>query len=62
MHPEMTPCQVLYAGQVGYVVANMRTVQEAAVGETLFDVGNDAVQAFPGFAPVKPNVFSGLFP
>jgi GTP-binding protein LepA len=54
--------QALYAGQVGYIVANMRTVQEAAVGETLFDVGNTAVVPFPGFAPVKPNVFSGLFP
>ncbi|CAI4229247.1 unnamed protein product [Auanema sp. JU1783] len=63
MRPDMTPCSSLQAGQVGYIVCNMKTVKEAAVGETLFDPSiKDTVEALPGFKPIKPTVYAGLFP
>ncbi|TKR95816.1 hypothetical protein L596_009936 [Steinernema carpocapsae] len=63
MHPDMLPCKALYAGQVGYVVCNMRTVKEASVGETLFEPSKkEVVVPFPGFKQVKPTVYAGLYP
>ncbi|KAE9556216.1 hypothetical protein FO519_000555 [Halicephalobus sp. NKZ332] len=55
--------EVLSAGQIGYIICNMKTVREAAVGETLFDpVEQDKVVPFPGFSAIQPTVYSGLFP
>ena len=51
----------LYAGQVGYLIAGMKTVQEARVGETIYHT-KKAVVPFPGFKPAKPMVFAGIFP
>jgi len=53
--------QALFAGQVGYLIAGMKTVQEARVGDTVFTTGT-SVKPFPGFKPAKPMVFAGLFP
>ncbi|XGW16144.1 hypothetical protein V3C99_001524 [Haemonchus contortus] len=63
MRPDMTPCTSLSAGQVGYVICGMKTVKEAMVGETLFTPHEEqSVEAFPGFKPIKPTVYAGLFP
>ncbi|KAK0423158.1 hypothetical protein QR680_008004 [Steinernema hermaphroditum] len=63
MHPDPIPCKALHAGQVGYVICNMKTVQEASVGETLFEPSKkDVVVPFPGFKKVKPTVYAGLYP
>ncbi|KAK6030012.1 putative GTP-binding protein LepA [Ostertagia ostertagi] len=63
MRPDMTPCAALSAGQVGYVICGMKTVKEATVGETLFcPQERESVVAFPGFKPIKPTVYAGLFP
>ncbi|VDL87018.1 unnamed protein product, partial [Nippostrongylus brasiliensis] len=63
MRPDMTPCSSLNAGQVGYIICGMKGVAEAAVGETLYAPGcEDSVQPFPGFKPIKPTVYAGLFP
>ncbi|VDO20690.1 unnamed protein product [Haemonchus placei] len=63
MRPDMTPCTSLIAGQVGYVICGMKTVKEAMVGETLFTPHEEqSVEAFPGFKPIKPTVYAGLFP
>ncbi|VDO19398.1 unnamed protein product [Heligmosomoides polygyrus] len=63
MRPDMTPCTSLSAGQVGYVICGMKTVKEATVGETLFTAEEGhTVVAFPGFSPIKPTVYAGLFP
>ena len=51
----------LYAGQVGYLIAGMKTVQEARVGETIYHAKKPVVP-FPGFKPAKPMVFAGIFP
>uniref|UniRef100_F1KWG9 Translation factor GUF1 homolog, mitochondrial n=1 Tax=Ascaris suum TaxID=6253 RepID=F1KWG9_ASCSU len=63
MHPGMTPVQRLYAGQAGYIIANVKTVKEAVAGETLFmGESSDEVVPLPGFKPVKPTVYAGLYP
>jgi GTP-binding protein LepA len=52
----------LIAGEVGVVVANVKEVHEAKVGDTLTDAGSPTMEPFPGFKVVKPMVFSGVFP
>jgi GTP-binding protein LepA len=49
-------------GEVGYVVANVRSVQETRAGDTIFDASNRAAQALPGYQDVHSMVFSGLYP
>jgi translation factor GUF1, mitochondrial len=61
MYPSETPTDALYAGQVGYVVAGMKIVNEARVGETIYQT-RKPVTPFPGFKPAKPMVFAGIFP
>lgn len=61
MYPEPTPHQALYAGQVGYLITGMKTVQEARVGDTIFH-HRKPVTPFPGFKPAKPVVFAGIYP
>ncbi len=57
----LDPLPVLHAGQVGYIVAGVKTVAEARVGDTLCAVEGD-IQPLPGFREVKSMVFSGLYP
>lgn len=61
MYPDETPMDALYAGQVGYIITGMKTVQEARVGDTLYRT-KQKVTPFPGFKPAKPMVFAGIFP
>jgi len=61
MYPGETPMEALYAGQVGYIVCGMKTVQEARVGDTIYHT-KKPVDPFPGFKPAKPMVFAGIFP
>jgi GTP-binding protein LepA len=52
----------LHAGQVGFVIAGIKEVDGAPVGDTLTDAQRPAAQPLPGFKAIKPNVFAGLFP
>ena len=52
----------LRCGEVGYVVANVRRVQETRVGDTVFDAGNHATVPLPGYQDVHSMVFAGLYP
>lgn len=61
MYPNETPMDALYAGQVGYLVAGMKTVKEARVGDTIFHT-KQPVKPLPGFKPAKPMVFAGIYP
>jgi elongation factor 4 len=61
MYPEETPTNILYAGQVGYIICGMKTVQEAKIGETLY-IKNKPCDALPGFKQPKHMVFAGIFP
>ncbi len=61
MYPDQTPMDALYAGQVGYLITGMKTVQEARVGDTIFHT-RKPITPFPGFKPAKPMVFAGIYP
>ena len=61
MYPDQQPMPALYSGQVGYVIAGMKTVKEARVGDTIYHT-KKPVKPFPGFKPAKPVVFAGIFP
>src|SRR5437868_202676 len=52
----------LIAGEVGFVVANVKVIQDAKVGDTLTDPLRPTDAAVPGFKEIKPMVFSGIFP
>ena len=60
--PEMTPTGRLNTGEVGYVATGLKTVRECQVGETLTSAVCPASEALPGYRPVKPMVFAGLYP
>ena len=60
--PKRTPREALQAGEVGYVVAGIKEIQGAPVGDTLTLEKNQASQSLPGFKRVKPQVYAGLFP
>jgi GTP-binding protein LepA len=54
--------QELTAGEVGYVVANVRSVQETRAGDTIFDADRHASRALPGYKDVHSMVFAGIYP
>ncbi|MCW8443381.1 translation elongation factor 4 [Fluoribacter gormanii] len=60
--PKRTKLDVLNAGEVGYLVAGIKEIQGAPVGDTLTLEKNQAVKPLPGFQRVKPQVYAGLFP
>ncbi|MCX7090256.1 MAG: translation elongation factor 4 [Legionellales bacterium] len=60
--PKRTPSSELKAGEVGYVVAGIKDIHGAPVGDTLTLEKNPASNALPGFLRVKPQVYAGLFP
>lgn len=53
---------VLEAGDVGYIIAGIKTVSDVKVGDTITTVSNPAKEALPGFKDVKPVVFSSIYP
>ncbi len=61
--PKRRDVGVLKAGEVGFVVAGIKDIHGAPVGDTLTHAGSQhVVQALPGFQKVKPQVYAGLFP
>ncbi len=60
--PGFQPCDELAAGDVGYVVSNIKTVAEAHTGDTITDNGRPAASPLPGYRKVKPVVFCGFYP
>ncbi|MCF8260745.1 MAG: translation elongation factor 4 [Melioribacteraceae bacterium] len=52
----------LRAGNVGYLIANVKDVHETKVGDTVTHFKNGAPKALPGYKEIKPMVFSGLYP
>ncbi|HIQ40263.1 MAG TPA: elongation factor 4 [Sulfurivirga caldicuralii] len=60
--PKRTPTEYLYAGEVGYVIAGIKDIDGAPVGDTLTDAQNPVAEPLPGFKPVQPRVFAGIFP
>jgi len=60
--PAMTPTGRLHTGEVGYVATGLKTVRECQVGDTLTSAVAPASEPLPGYRPVKPMVFAGLYP
>jgi GTP-binding protein LepA len=60
--PKATPCDELSAGEVGFVFANIKTVSDAQIGDTIVEQDNPAAEPLPGFEEIKPMVFAGLYP
>ena len=60
--PKRTNTGTLKAGEVGFMIAGIKEVDGAPVGDTITDAGKPAEQALPGFKPIQPQVFAGLFP
>jgi GTP-binding protein LepA len=59
--PKPVALETLSAGEVGFVVANIKRVADARMGDTIVDAARPA-PALPGFEAIKPMVFAGLFP
>jgi GTP-binding protein LepA len=60
--PKPIPCDELSAGEVGFLFANIKTISDAQIGDTITDATNPAEAALPGFEHIKPMVFAGLYP
>ena len=59
---QFIPCDELSAGMVGYITASIKDVRETRVGDTVTLATNPAAEALPGYRPVKPMVFCGIYP
>jgi GTP-binding protein LepA len=60
--PEMRRTESLERGNVGYVIANIRSLGDIDVGDTITESGNPAPEALPGYKPIVPMVYCGLYP
>ena len=58
----MTPCDELFAGEVGYVAAAIKNVADARVGDTMTTAENPAAEPLEGYRKVNPVVFCGIYP
>ncbi len=58
----LAPTDALGAGEVGYITASIKTIADTRVGDTVTSVENPASQALPGYRPVQPMVYSGIYP
>ncbi|MDD2479495.1 MAG: translation elongation factor 4 [Victivallaceae bacterium] len=60
--PGMIACDVLRAGEVGYMIPNLKSPADTKMGDTITDSKNPCKEALPGFREVNPMVFSGIYP
>ena len=60
--PDMKATDVLEAGQVGYIIPNIKSPSDAKMGDTITTVKDPCKEPLPGFQEIKPMVFSGIYP
>ncbi|MBV7434365.1 translation elongation factor 4 [Cardiobacteriaceae bacterium TAE3-ERU3] len=60
--PKPLERDALHAGEVGFIIAGIKEINGAPVGDTLTDAANPTAERLPGFRQVQPRVFAGLFP
>jgi GTP-binding protein LepA len=60
--PKMVQTKELFCGEVGYIIAGIKRVADAKIGDTVMDATRQAEQPLPGYKDVKPMVFAGLYP
>ena len=58
----LVPRDALGAGEVGYITASIKTVADTQVGDTITTLDNPAKEPLPGYRPVQPMVYSGVYP
>lgn len=61
-NPKLTQLKELKAGEVGFIVAGIKDIQGAPVGDTIISSNHPDTAALPGFQKVKPQVYAGMFP
>jgi len=62
LKPDMTPGASLKAGEIGYIVTNLKTTRDAKVGDTITLATHPATNPLPGYKDVQPFVYAGFFP
>ncbi|MBI2828952.1 MAG: elongation factor 4, partial [Acidobacteria bacterium] len=60
--PKAIPVDELGVGEVGFIVANIKIVADAKIGDTVTETARPTTEPFPGFKELKPMVFAGLYP
>jgi GTP-binding protein LepA len=60
--PQMTSTKVLNAGEVGYIIAVIKEVTSAKIGDTITSASNPISKPLPGYKEAKPMVYAGMFP
>src|SRR6476646_2526900 len=61
-NPKAVEAAELGVGEVGFLVANIKKISDAKIGDTVTETGRPATEPFPGFKPLKPMVFAGFYP
>ena len=62
LSPSMIKTGRLSAGEVGYIATGLKSVQDLDVGDTITSTARPATEMLPGYEPMKPMVFAGLYP
>ncbi len=60
--PARQPCNSLNAGQVGYLICNIKSIHDVHIGDTVTLLGDKAAEALPGYKPPQRMVYCGLYP
>jgi GTP-binding protein LepA len=60
--PKAVEVDELAVGEVGFLVANIKKISDAKIGDTITETSRPALEPFPGFKPLKPMVFAGFYP
>jgi len=60
--PKPVPVERLGVGEVGFVIANIKRISDAKLGDTITEAARPTAEPFPGFRELKPMVFAGLYP
>ena len=60
--PKPRPIDKLGVGEVGFIVANIKTVADVSIGDTVTLAAKPTLEPFPGFQEIKPMVFAGIYP
>jgi GTP-binding protein LepA len=61
-NPSLVPKDGLYAGEVGYIAASIKSIQDVAVGDTVISADSPATEPLPGYKKVQSVVFCGIYP
>lgn len=61
-NPRLVAKKSLSAGEVGYIAASIKSIEDVAVGDTITDANKPALHPLPGYKKVQPVVFSGIYP